>query len=136
MNRGVLTSAVYLATITVALVLRLTGVLNFAWFWFTLWLVGAATVMATLGANRDLREVNAILVERMRADAGPPATPVNVRVRYPDGSEQPLELVYRGLRDDGIHVWTATGVVSLVEGAKLVADELPPHTAIELVVGE
>lgn len=65
MTRGVLLSAIYLAMIVVAIVLRLAGVLHPTWFWIALCIASNGTTIATLGHNRDLRDFNELLIERL-----------------------------------------------------------------------
>jgi hypothetical protein len=62
-----------------------------------------------------------------------------VRLRFPDGQEQPLTVRYDGQRG-GVHVWMAETVVDNGYGWptaglppppwQLLMDELPPHTEV------
>lgn len=56
--------------------------------------------------------------------------PRGVKVLRADGSEQPVELVYRGRDDEGIYQWSVAGMV-LGPGDRLYADVMPGRTGIE-----
>lgn len=74
----------------------------------------------------------------MKRKRRPPAVaPTNVRMISPDGTEFPLELVYEGFVD-GEHVWRAVHLphMRLDESWRILAEELPPHTAIRCAVVE
>ena len=62
-----------------------------------------------------------------------PEAPSNVRAITPDGTQIPLEIVYRGTDTDGIHVWEATARVPLEQGCQLHIDVLPPRTAVHVL---
>lgn len=53
-----------------------------------------------------------------------PRPPRNVRVVFPDGREQPLEVVYGGRLDDGGHRWMVTELLPLVEGLSVTVEDL------------
>jgi hypothetical protein len=59
--------------------------------------------------------------------------PEGVRIRRADGTEQAVELVYRGTVDDGYgpqHLWEVAGM-ELQPGDELMADVMPGRTGIE-----
>ena len=59
-----------------------------------------------------------------------PEAPTNVRLVV-DGVEYPLEVVYRGIDEEGNHIWVATSTWhGLPEG--LLVEVLPPHTAVSV----
>ena len=66
-------------------------------------------------------------VDRVRA-------PENVRLVDRDGREIPVECLYAGRDDDGIHVWVAVAPheAAIGVGMGLQVDVWPPETAIEL----
>jgi hypothetical protein len=60
-----------------------------------------------------------------------PDPPVNVRISYLDGSEDPVELVYLGQDASGVHQWEAAPTAPLLSRyATLKADTIPAHTSI------
>lgn len=61
-----------------------------------------------------------------------PMPPENVRVVHGDGTTTPVELVYDGLDEEGMHVWTAVPhrLLDARAGDSLKADVLPPNTVI------
>ena len=60
-----------------------------------------------------------------------PEAPTNVRVITDDEVEHPVEVVYRGVDEEGNHLWVATMTYQgLPKG--LTADCLPPHTAVSV----
>jgi hypothetical protein len=66
-----------------------------------------------------------------------PDPPVNVRVHYLDGSEEPVELTYEGIDEDGLHLWVATPLQPLVTPyATITMDRLPPQTTVQLHLPE
>jgi hypothetical protein len=66
-------------------------------------------------------------------DAELPTPPVNVRVHYLDGHEEPVDLVYEGLDIHGIHQWVATPQQPIVSRyASVKVDLLPPRSSISL----
>lgn len=61
-----------------------------------------------------------------------PPVPVNVRlVNLETGHTVPVELVYTGFID-GLHHWMAVARSVIDSPFGLWADEIPPHTTIEL----
>lgn len=55
--------------------------------------------------------------------------PTNVRIIDHDDVQHPVEVAYRGVDEDGQHIWVATTHwVGLPKG--IAADKLPAHTAI------
>jgi hypothetical protein len=62
-----------------------------------------------------------------------PKPPKNVRIRYLDGSEDPVELRYEGIDARGLHVWAAVPTAPLASSyAQLRADEIPARTKLRL----
>lgn len=61
-----------------------------------------------------------------------PIAPRGARVIYHDGSEDPLELAYRGRDERGLHVWAATTQLREMPQA-LRCEFLPERTVIECV---
>ena len=68
-----------------------------------------------------------------------PEPPQNVRIRYPDGHEEPVELLYMGLDHRGFHVWVATPTAPELSregffggGVKVLCDVLPAKTSVIL----
>lgn len=61
------------------------------------------------------------------------AKPVNVRIAHPDGSETPVELIPRGIQDDGMDLWSipAETHLDLLGGDSVKMDELPPRTSVQ-----
>ncbi len=59
--------------------------------------------------------------------------PTNVRLVYDDGVV-PVDCVYDGIDDDGIHIWQAIVHGRVPPGVELRFDELPAHCGIEMVV--
>ena len=60
-----------------------------------------------------------------------PEAPTNVRVILHDESQYPVEVAYRGVDEEGQHVWVATITWhGLPKG--IAADKIPPHTAISI----
>jgi len=70
------------------------------------------------------------LSEELDSDVTPPE---NVRIRYWDGSEAPVELVYEGLDDSGVHQWVAVPSAPVASRyAQILVDVLPARTGIRL----
>lgn len=64
-----------------------------------------------------------------------PRPPENVRLVRPDGSVLPVELVYAGQDEDGIHEWVAVATSPTIEeGTRLFCDVLPARTAINVKI--
>ena len=60
-----------------------------------------------------------------------PVPPENVRVVYADGRVVPVELVYTGVDDEGLHVWVP--VIELGERPhRILADVVPGRTTITI----
>jgi hypothetical protein len=69
--------------------------------------------------------------------ASVPDPPVNVRIHYLDGSEEPVELTYEGLDEDGLHLWVATPLQPPISSYVTVKiDRLPPQTTVALRLPE
>jgi len=62
-----------------------------------------------------------------------PDPPVNARIHYMDGSEDPVELVYEGTDSAGIRHWVAVPTAPLLSVyATVKVDQLPPMTSISI----
>lgn len=68
-----------------------------------------------------------------------PEPPQNVRIRYPDGHEEPVELLYQGRDHRGFHVWVATPTAPELSregffggGVHVLCDVLPAMTSVVL----
>lgn len=57
--------------------------------------------------------------------------PVNVRVVMTDGRTIPLEMVYLGLNEHGLHLWTNSHALG-ERPRELHADVLPPRSVISI----
>lgn len=60
-----------------------------------------------------------------------PEPPTNVRIVMQDHSEYPVEVAYRGQRDDGTHEWIVTTSLRGIP-LGLAFDRIPPRTAVML----
>jgi len=62
-----------------------------------------------------------------------PDPPINVRVIYADSQEEvPVDTVYEGQDEDGIHMWHVVNVQPERRVINLKVDELPPHTGVSI----
>ena len=59
-----------------------------------------------------------------------PERPTGARLEHTDGTVTPLELVYVGRTDDGMHVWRALTEFGFDD--QLMVDKLPPRTKVVL----
>lgn len=56
--------------------------------------------------------------------------PEGVRIRHPDGRVTLVELAYRGVDPEGLHVWV--GMTPVRRGDEVELDELPSRTRITM----
>lgn len=63
--------------------------------------------------------------------------PLNVRIQREDGSEEPCVLMHVGDEDgDGTDVWEIMGPTFVLGRDKILADEIPGHTALRFTQEE
>ena len=61
--------------------------------------------------------------------------PENVRIQLADGTVLPVELIYTGLDERGLHEWVAVSSFPVDDvGARVLADKVPPRTSITIMV--
>lgn len=61
-----------------------------------------------------------------------PVRPEGVRIVHKDGTVLPIELVYGGLTEQGLHEWLSLTPLNIAAGDALRVQMLPPETAIRM----
>lgn len=100
------------------------------WDWLVNVTSGAVGGLGVAIVVRKRKELAAV----RRARRTEPQPPRNVRVVKADGTVIPVECVYRGQDEDGVHIWRSVHPVNFVPwvGDVLRIDELPGRTAVEI----
>jgi hypothetical protein len=71
--------------------------------------LGSVTVIVAIQLHFERRYRRDMAAIKLAHDALDARAPEGVRVRRADGTEVPCELVYRGLNEEGIHMWQLAG---------------------------